>query len=140
MAAGGMKRRSLAGGETRRIALFLTAGLINTAFGYGVYASAVWAGLAPSLAVVVSTIAGVAFNYRTLGAVFAARGLARLPHFVAAHMFLAPLNMAVLHLARAAGADPYLGEVAALFVATPASYLIMRWIVFPPDGRQAQLL
>ena len=133
-----MKQSAPARGEAQRIALFFAAGLINTAFGYGVYALGVWAGLAPSLAVAASTIAGIAFNYRTLGTVFASRGLARLPHFVAAHGVLAPLNMAILHLAQAAGTGPYLGEVAALCIVTPASYVVLRLIVFAPGKRPPQ--
>lgn len=129
-----MKAVPLARGEARRIILFLAAGLLNTGFGYGVYALGVWAGLAPSMAVVVSTIAGIAFNYRTLGAVFAARGLSRLPHFVAAHAVFAPLNMAILHFAQAAGTGPYLGEVLALCVVVPLSYVVMRQIVFAPTA------
>lgn len=126
--------------EARRIAFFLAAGLVNTAFGYGVYALGVWAGLAPPAAVIVSTIAGVAFNYRTLGAVFASRGVSRLPHFVAAHALLAPVNIAILHFAQKMGAGPYLGELAALCVVTPLSYLMMRLVVFAPANPRPQTL
>ena len=123
--------KALEGGEARRIFLFLVAGLVNTGFGYGVYSLAVWAGIAPMVAVIVSTVAGVAFNFRTLGAVFAARGFDRLPHFVGAYALLAPLNIALLHAAQAAGAGPYLGEALALAVVVPLTYLAMRLFVFP---------
>jgi putative flippase GtrA len=121
----------LAGSEARRILLFLVAGLVNTGFGYGVYALAVWSGIVPAVAVIVSTIAGVAFNFRTLGAVFAARGMARLPHFVAVYAVLSPLNIGVLHAAQRAGAGPYLAEALALAVVVPLTYLAMRLVVFP---------
>lgn len=117
--------------EIRRFALFIAAGVVNTAFGYAVYASGVALGLVPALAVVVSTIAGIAFNYRTLGMVFASRGAGRLPHFVAAHAALTPLNIGLLQLAQRAGLGPYLGELAALTVVTPISYAVMRFAVFP---------
>jgi len=120
-------------GEARRIGLFLAAGVFNTAFGYGVYALCVAAGLDPSLSVVVSTIAGVAFNFRTLGAVFAAQGFARLPHFIAVYAVLTPLNVGLLQLAQSAGANPYLGGALALAVVVPMTYLAMRLLVFPPS-------
>lgn len=119
--------------ETRRMVLFLGAGLINTAFGYGVYALCVASGIDPAMAVVASTIAGVAFNFRTLGAVFATQGFARLPHFIAVYAALTPLNVGLLRLAQAMGANPYLGGALALAVIVPLTYLAMRLFVFPPE-------
>lgn len=123
--------------EARRIILFLAAGLVNTAFGYGVYALCVAIGIEPALAVVLSTVAGVAFNFRTLSAVFAAQGLARLPHFIAVYAALTPLNIGLLHLAQRAGTGPYLGGALALAVVVPLTYLAMRLFVFKPTDRHA---
>ena len=117
--------------EARRIGLFLGAGAVNTAFGYGLYALLVAASLDPALAVVLSTIAGVAFNFRTLGSVFAAQGLARLPHFIAVYALQTVLNIGLLQVARNAGANPYLGGALALAVVVPLTYLAMRLFVFP---------
>lgn len=118
--------------EARRIALFLAVGLINTVFGYGVYVLCVAAGCGPALSVIVSTVAGVCFNFRTLGAVFMAQGPARLPRFLAVYALLTPMNIALLRLAQYAGADLYLGEALALAVVTPLTYVSMRLFVFAP--------
>ena len=125
--------------EARRIVLFVAAGLINTAFGYGVYALCVVLGCGAALSVIVSTVAGVSFNFRTLGAVFAVQGLARLPRFVTVYAVLAPLNVALLRLAQSSGADPYLGEALVLAVVTPLTYLAMRLFVFTPPSASDQL-
>ena len=118
--------------EAGRIALFLAAGLVNTAFGYGVYALCVAAGGGPALSVIVSTVAGVCFNFRTLGAVFAAQGLTRLPRFLAVYAVLAPLNIALLRFTEYAGIGPYLGGALALALVTPLAYVSMRLFVFAP--------
>lgn len=119
------------GAENRRIVLFLAAGVVNTAFGYAAYVVALATGLAPPTAVVASTIAGVLFNYRTLRAVFAGSGFGRMPLFVCAYAILAGLNVGLLTLAQRFGLGPYVGELAALSVVTPLSYLAMRFVVFP---------
>jgi len=124
--------------EAGRIALFLATGLINTAFGYGVYALCVAAGCGPALSVIVSTVAGVCFNFRTLGPVFAAQGLARLPRFLAVYAVFAPMNIALLKLAEHAGVGPYLGGALTLAVITPLTYLSMRLFVFAPANLSDQ--
>jgi putative flippase GtrA len=132
METGGMKLRPRIRSEAGRIVLFLAAGLINTAFGYGVYALCVAAGCGPALSVIVSTVAGVCFNYCTLGAVFVAQRLARLPRFLAVYAVLAPMNIALVGLAEHAGVNPYLGGAFALAVVTPLTYVSMRLFVFAP--------
>jgi putative flippase GtrA len=117
--------------EVRRVFSFLAAGLANTAFGYGAYALCIAIGTTPAAAVVISTVAGVAFNYRTLGAVFAARGFARLPQFLMAYGALIPLNIALVRLAQGAGANPYLAGAVALAAVVPLTYTAMRLFVFP---------
>ncbi|MBS0483393.1 MAG: GtrA family protein [Proteobacteria bacterium] len=120
--------------EVGRFALFLVAGMINTLFGYGVFALLTALGFAETAAVVMATAAGVLFNFRTFGTVFAARGLARLPHFIAVYAVLTLLNIAILATARGAGLGPYLGEAAALCVVTPLTFLALRFIVFNTRG------
>ena len=127
-----MTRPAQGRAELRRVALFLAAGVLNTAFGYGVYALCVAIGLLPSFAVVVSTVAGVCFNFRTLGAVFAGQGYSRLPRFVAVYAALMALNIVLIKLAGHAGIEPYLAGLLALLAVTPLTYIAMRLFVFAP--------
>ena len=53
----------------RPFARFLVVGVVNTLFGYGVFCLALWATQQPTLAVVISTVLGVLFNFRSTGVV-----------------------------------------------------------------------
>lgn len=129
--------RRLFDSEARRFVLFLAMGAVNTAFGLGAFAVFLWAGCARDLAVVLSTIAGVAFNFRTVGSVFAARGFSRLPHYVAAYAVLMLANIALLRLLVAAGLGAVLAEAIVVIAIAPLSFFIMRWFVFVPAPEHA---
>lgn len=118
--------------EMIRFALFLGAGALNTLFGFATFAALLRAGTGNDLAVVLGTLAGIAFNFKTFGAVFAAQGYGRLPWFVGVYAAFALANVALLRLATGAGLNPYLGEAAVIAVITPLSFLAMRRLVFPP--------
>ena len=50
-----------------RVIRFLGVGVLNTVFGYSVYAALIFAGLSYLIALFLSTIAGVVFNYFSFG-------------------------------------------------------------------------
>ena len=116
--------------EWRRFAVFLVVGVINTGFGYGAFAVFMLAGSGRDMAVVLGTIAGVIFNFRTIGSVFAAQGISRLPHFVAAYGLLLGANLALLRVVTKIGVGPYPGEALVVLAIAPMSFLIMRRFVF----------
>ena len=51
----------------RQLISFLLVGILNTAFGYGLFALFIYIGLYYPLAVLFSTILGVLFNFKTIG-------------------------------------------------------------------------
>ncbi|WP_428333987.1 GtrA family protein [Novosphingobium sp.] len=122
--------------ECRRFALFLLIGAVNTGFGYAAFALFLWTGFGRDTAVVLGTIAGVIFNFRTIGSVFAARGLARLPHFVATYGVLLAANIALLRIVTATGVGAYLAEALVVLAIAPVSFFIMRRFVFGPAAEQ----
>ena len=72
----------------RQFVKFLVVGILNTAVGYGIFALLVWMKFGPSISLFLATVLGVLFNYLTTGRlVFSARGLGRLPFFVAVYGF-----------------------------------------------------
>jgi putative flippase GtrA len=74
---------------------FGLVGLLNAAFGYTVFALLVLAGIWPGVALVGSTIAGVAFNFQTSRRlVFRASG--RALRFVAVYVVVLAANWAAL--------------------------------------------
>jgi putative flippase GtrA len=59
----------------QRVVKFLGVGLLNTLFGYGIYAGLVFINLPYQIALFMATLAGVIFNYFSFGRmVFKARG------------------------------------------------------------------
>jgi putative flippase GtrA len=118
--------------EWRRFGLFLAVGAVNTGFGYGAFALFLWSGCGRDIAVVLGTMAGIAFNFRTIGSVFAAQGLSRLPHFIATYGVLMALNIALLRIVTAGGLGPYPAEALVVLAIAPISFLVMRRFVFGP--------
>jgi len=53
--------------QYRQFILFILVGILNTVFGYAVFAILIFAGLHYTLAVLLSTCLGVLFNFKTIG-------------------------------------------------------------------------
>lgn len=114
------------------LARFLATGILNTAFGYGVYAGLVACGLPYLAALVLATVAGVIFNFFSFGHLaFRARlGGERFARFVAAYCAILALNAALLWVVRhVAGLDPYTAQLVCLPPTVIATYLILQnWV------------
>ncbi len=112
-------------------ARFVGVGLLNTAFGYGVFAALVLAGGWPGAALVVATVAGVAFNFQTTRRlVFRTDGRGRVVRFVLVYGLTLAINWLALRLLRALGV-PALGAQAALALPMAAlSFVFQRALVF----------
>ena len=80
-----------------RFARFLGTGVVNTAFGYGVFLLGLSVGLAPGLALALQFGLGIPFNYLLHGRfVFGTRGIGRLPYYAAAYLVLYGINLLCL--------------------------------------------
>lgn len=119
------------GNMLRQAILFVAAGGLNTAFGYGAFAALLWLSGSKSLAVVLGTLAGIAFNFGTYGAVFSRTGSARLPHFIAFYLLLLSANIILLRLFTNSGMNPYLAQAIFIGLSTPVSFVTMRNLIFP---------
>jgi putative flippase GtrA len=90
---------------------FLAAGLVNTLFGYAVYALLVLGGVPPQPALVVAFAVGVVWNYVTSARfVFHVRGYRRLPAYAGLYLLLYLLNAGALRLALSEGVPPLLAQ------------------------------
>ncbi len=118
--------------ELARIIRFVAVGILNTMVGYGIFFGLILLRLAPELALLVATVLGVAFNFFTnRQLVFAGRGLTRLPRFLAVYAVSYGLNALLLRVTGGRGYDPAYVQLAALPVIVCATYLAMRFYVFP---------
>lgn len=112
----------------RRMAFlrFLLVGVLNTAFGYGVYAAGILAGLPAQAALALQFLLGALWNYRLHARlVFAVPGWGRLPAYVGAYLLIWALNALALRALLAAG----LGALAAQALILPGTVLLSWWLI-----------
>jgi putative flippase GtrA len=111
---------------------FGVAGVVNTAFGFGVYSALVLLGMPVFVSLLVATVFGIFFNFLTFGA-FAFRQLdvRRLPRFLLAYTIVYLFNLALLYAVRLACLlGPIAAQLACLLVVAPAAYFLLRTTVF----------
>ena len=109
---------------------FILVGILNTAFGYFVFAALLYFGLHYTLAVVLSTIAGVLFNFKTTGKlVFKNDNNKLIFKFVAVYAFTSIIGIIVLRLAELVNVNLYFaGMVSTGICAIIAFILNKNWV------------
>jgi putative flippase GtrA len=116
---------------TRRLATFLVVGAMNSLFGYGMFAFFIFAGLHYSLAVMLGTVLGVLFNFKTTGRlVFKSHDNRLIFRFVGVYVVNYLLTVAALRLLDGLRINMY---GAGLIVTAPMaliSYLLLSRFVF----------
>lgn len=112
---------------------FLAVGMLNTLFGYAIFAGLVLAGLAPMPALVLAYLAGVPFNYFTTGRfVFggAPRSRAAFARFVVAYVVIYGFNAVLYRVAEMAVAGPLLAQALCIPAVAVFSFLLFKLHVF----------
>jgi putative flippase GtrA len=111
---------------------FLIVGAINTAFGYAVFGGMLWLGCQRTVALLLATIAGVLFNFRTVGvAVFRNPEPRLFLRFVAGYSVVFAVNATLLEgLVRGLEWSPMVAQAASLPVMAVVGFLTMRTLVF----------
>lgn len=109
---------------------FILVGILNTAFGYLVFAALLYFGLHYTLAVVLSTIAGVLFNFKTTGTlVFKNNNNKLIFKFVAVYALTCIIGIIVLRLAELVNVNLYFaGMVSTGICAIIAFILNKNWV------------
>jgi putative flippase GtrA len=80
-----------------RFIKFLFVGVLNTIFGYSAFAFLIFIGLHYSLAVLIGTIAGILFNFKTTGSlVFKSRDNQLIYRFVSVYVLIYVINVFAL--------------------------------------------
>jgi putative flippase GtrA len=109
---------------------FLVAGVVNTAFGYGLYAGLLWLGLDRYGAQAIGYVLGTGFNYLTYSrAVFRDAGPAKL-RFALSYAGNYLINLAGLRLASQFIANPYVAGAVTTLGVVLLNYLVLRRLVF----------
>lgn len=109
---------------------FILVGILNTAFGYFVFAALLYFGLHYTLAVVLSTVAGVLFNFKTTGKlVFKNDNNKLIFKFVAVYALTCIIGIIVLRLAELVNVNLYFaGMVSTGICAIIAFILNKNWV------------
>lgn len=120
-------------GSIERLWRYYQAGIVNTAFGYGLYALFVAAGLNMYLAQIIAHVIGVAFNYFTYSR-YAFRDFhTSKTRFILSYVVNYLLGLLGLAAAAQMIRSPYLaGAVAVLFVSLVNYFILKRFVFFRP--------
>lgn len=110
---------------------FILVGVLNTAFGYMAYALLLFLGLHYTLAVVLSTIAGVLFNFKTTGTiVFKNNNNKLIFKFVAVYAITTTLGIIILRMAELARINLYLAGLVSTGICAIIAFLLNKNWVF----------
>ncbi|MEE4014606.1 GtrA family protein [Roseibium sp. FZY0029] len=125
---------------TSRVVRFLGAGIINTAFGYGVFAILVLAGVHPQVALVAQFGLGVIWNYSIHARfVFGVSGFGRLPLYGLAYVVAYAFNALLLAVLTGAGVPALGAQLLSLPPVVALSYvLVARALGARESGKDVQ--
>lgn len=116
------------------IARYLVAGVVNTAFGYGLYAGLIWLGLDRYVAQAIGYVLGTGFNYLTYSRhVFTDAGPAK-ARFVASYAVNYLINLAGLKAVSHLIPNPYAAGAVTTLGVVALNYLVLRRLVFRPKA------
>lgn len=119
---------------------FGVVGLLNTAFGYAVFAAVLLAGAGPFAAIVAATLAGVAFNFQTSRRlVFRSGTRGRLARFLAVYAGVLALNWVVLRALRDLGVPDLQAQALIALPLAAVSFLGQMLFVFGPAAGSAEV-
>ena len=116
-----------------KITKFIGVGLMNTIVGYAIYALLVFAKIPYFAALLMATVAGVTFNYFSIGKLVfkSGGGLVIYYKFIAAYVIIYLINVIGLILAiKFFKSSPYFGQALCVPPSAVLSWLLMNYWVF----------
>jgi putative flippase GtrA len=110
---------------------FIAVGVLNTGFGYAVYAAWLWLGLEFQWAYLLALMLGVVFSFRTHGAlVFRQLGWRRFAPYAACWAGLYFVNVLAIALLQRVEVDNYTAGALTALPSAVLSYWLQRFVVF----------
>lgn len=110
---------------------FLLVGLLNAAFGYGCFAIFIFYGLHYSAALLLATVLGVAFNFKSTGVlVFGSRDNRLVARFIIGYAFVYCVNLGGIAGLSYFGIVPYMSGMVLILPMAILSYFINNRFVF----------
>lgn len=111
---------------------FLIIGCVNTAFAYGIYALSIFLGAHYTLAVLLSTVIGTCFSFKTMGTmVFGNPDNKLIFKFIAVYTLCYFLNIGILRLLTLLGlTNLYIAGLTSSLLVALISFCLNKWVVF----------
>jgi putative flippase GtrA len=110
---------------------FLAIGLLNTAFGYSLYALFLFLGLSVSISLGAATILGVLFNFKTIGTlVFKSQNNTLIFKFIFVYAITFCVNLLLIRLLMDAGMNSYVAGGVVIVPLAAASFIANKYFVF----------
>ena len=110
---------------------FLLVGLLNTVFGYSLFAFLTWLGLTYPVAIGLATLGGVAFNFQSTGRlVFSGAPWSRMGRFTGVYAVIYGLNVAGVALLLEAGLNVYAANALVILPLALVAYVLQQKFVF----------
>lgn len=110
---------------------FAAVGVLNSAFGYGLYALFVYLGVPPELALFLATVLGVIFNFVTTGRLVFRNADSRLfLRFAGAYGVIYICNAVALRFLVNFGLGPLVAQALLMPLSVVATFAIMQAFVF----------
>lgn len=119
-----------------KVSKFLFAGVINTVFGYAIYATLIFIGMPYLLALLISTTLGVIFNFFSFGRIAFQRNCNWLvfSKFIIAYVIIYGFNSGLLiFLTQAFLLDPYVSQILYIPIGVVLSWLLMKYWVYKDE-------
>ena len=116
--------------SARRLWRYYQAGIVNTAFGYGLFALFVALGLNMYVAQIASHLLGMAFNYFTYSRHAFHDSDVSKSRFIASYAVNYLLGLGALWAVSQAVASPYLAGLIAVVIVSLINYFILKHWVF----------
>ena len=116
---------------------FILVGILNTLFGYGVWALLMYIGLHYAIATVLSTILAILFNFKTTGVlVFQNKNNKLFWKFMQIYILTMCLSILGLKCAKIAGINLYLAGLFLTGIMAIISFLMQRYYVFKGNSNE----
>jgi len=110
---------------------FLLVGVLNTIFGYGIFASLIYLGLHYALAIALATVIGVMFNFKTVGYfVFSSKDNRKIIKFILVYIVIYILNTIGVKIISEFGQNYYISGLLMLIPLALISYCLNLKFVF----------
>lgn len=105
-------------------------GVINTAFGYGLFAGLVWLHLNVFAAQIIAHVTGAAFNYVMFKRLVFTNSAPAVLRYIGSYAINYLMSLAFLAAIRLAVPSPYVAGLLAIVCTSAVNYLILKLFVF----------